>query len=65
MSDYMGENFMKYIELMIPVVKELIMFKSARELRANMVEIARCMVVKCTNPEKRTIILGHMFPIVT
>lgn len=62
MAEYMGPGFLKYAEQMIPIANELVSFKNSKEIRNNMVEVIKHMVINAQTVEQKTALLAHMFP---
>jgi hypothetical protein len=58
MAEHMGENFFKYVEYMYPLIEELIVLKNSKEMRGNMIDCCKFMIIAGrTRQEKNTIIL--------
>ena len=50
MSKNMGENFLRYVERMMPVIEEVIHIKHSKEMRGNMIDCCKFMVLSGRNP---------------
>ena len=45
MSEYMKQSFMRYTDFMYPLIEQLIVIKNSKEMRANMIDCCKFMVV--------------------
>lgn len=45
MAEYLGPYFNKYSEVVVPTIISLVSYKSNKEIRNNMVQTAKCMVL--------------------
>jgi hypothetical protein len=63
MAEHMGEAFVNYVPAVLPVVRDLILIKNSREMRANMVTICQYMVLSGRNAEEKTAILITIHPL--
>lgn len=57
MAEFMGANFVPYIEKTIPLISELIVYKNSREIRTNAIEIVKNMVLNCPQVEQKLQVL--------
>lgn len=57
MAEFMGVNFVPYIEKTIPLVAELMVYKHSREIRNNSIETIKFMVLNCPQQEQKLQVL--------
>lgn len=57
MAEYMGVNFVPYVEKTIPLVSELMVYKHSREIRNNAIETIKFMVLNCPQSEQKLHVL--------
>jgi hypothetical protein len=57
MAEHMGPAFLKYAEHTVTVIRELILIKNSKEMRANMVDCCKFLVAAGTSPEQKHAIL--------
>ncbi len=60
MAENMGPAYLKYIEKTILIIKELIIFKSSREIRSNIIECCKYIVLAGTDNMQKTLILQQI-----
>ena len=60
MAENMGPHFLKYAEHMIKIIKELILIKYSKEMRANMVDCCKFLVSSGTSQEQKYAILSQI-----
>jgi hypothetical protein len=65
MAENMGVNFVKYFEMLFPVVQELIVIKYSREIRGNMIECCKYMVLTGRTLEEKAAILINVYPLLS
>jgi hypothetical protein len=63
MAEHMGVNFVKYIEYMYPLIEELIIIKNSKEMRGNMIDCCKFMVIDGRTPEEKNAILTRVYPL--
>lgn len=63
MAENMGTNFVKYIEYMYPLIEELIIIKNSKEMRGNMIDCCKFMVLDGRTPEEKNAILTRVYPL--
>ncbi len=60
MSENMGASYLKYAEMTIKIIKELILIKNSREIRGNMIDCCKFMVAAGTSQEQKYAILSQI-----
>ena len=63
MAENMGMAFGKYIDYMFPLIEELIIIKNSKEMRGNMIDCCKFMVLDGTTPEHSHSILTRTYPL--
>ena len=63
MAENMGEAFGKYIEYMFPLIEELIVIKNSKEMRGNMIDCCKFMVLAGATPEHSHNVLTRTYPL--
>lgn len=62
MSEHMGQNFWKYVDRMMPVIEEVIYIKHSREMRGNMIDCCKFMVLDGRTPQEKALMLSKVYP---
>ena len=62
MTEHMGEAFLPYVERMMGVVEEVIVTKHSKEMRGNMIDCCKFMVLDGRTPEEKAAILVRVHP---
>jgi hypothetical protein len=57
MAEFMGANFVPYVERTIPLISELMVYKHSREIRNNAIETIKYMVLNCPQQEQKLQVL--------
>lgn len=65
MAEDMGQEFARFIERTIPLVRELISYKHNKEIRNNMIETIKYMILDCANNDQKTFIVAETFQALT
>lgn len=65
MAENMGPAYLKYAEKTILVIKELILFKSSREIRANVIECCKYIVLSGADNMQKSLILQQIEGLLT
>lgn len=59
----MGVAFGKYVDYMFPLIEELIIIKNSKEMRGNMIDCCKFMVLDGSSPEHSHSILARTYPL--
>lgn len=52
MAEHMGTAFGKYVNYMYPLIEDLITIKNSKEMRGNMIDCCKFMVLDGASPEQ-------------
>ena len=63
MTEHMGTAFAKYVEYMFPLIEELIILKNSKEMRGNMIDCCKFMVLAGATPEQSHAVLTRTYPL--
>lgn len=63
MTEHMGENFFKYVEYMYPLIEELIILKNSKEMRGNMIDCCKFMIIAGRTLEEKNKIIVRFHPL--
>jgi hypothetical protein len=61
MSEDMKAAFVPYIEPTLAVIKELISYKHNKEIRSNMIETIKFILLDCTSVSQKTFVVSTLF----
>lgn len=61
MSEDMKQAFAPLIEQTLPTIKELISYKHNKEIRNNMIETVKYMIIDCSTPEQKALVVRETF----
>jgi hypothetical protein len=63
MAEHMGTAFAKYVDYMFPLIEELIIIKNSKEMRGNMIDCCKFMVLAGSTPEQSHGVLARTYPL--
>lgn len=63
LTENMGVAFGKYIDYMFPLIEELIVIKNSKEMRGNMIDCCKFMVLDGSSPEHSHAVLTRTYPL--
>jgi thiamine phosphate synthase YjbQ (UPF0047 family) len=61
MAEDMKQSFAPFIEKTIPTVTELISYKHNKEIRSNMIETIKFMLMDCANNEQKSFVVNKTY----
>lgn len=57
MAEFMGVNFVPYVEKSIPLISQLLVYKNSRQIRNNAIQTIKYIVLNCPQQEQKLQVL--------